>query len=167
MLLSKLVDREAFTALKSQELSTKRIVFTNGCFDLIHPGHIDLLATAKNMGHILVVGLNSDESVRAIKGPNRPINNQDDRAIVLASIQWVDYILFFEQPTPLSLIRSIEPDVLVKGGDWPIETIVGSDLVMKKGGQVYSLPFLDQYSTTGIIEKILSSAGPGAVDRSP
>jgi len=163
-MLSKLVDLETFLAFKAQELLTRKIVFTNGCFDLIHPGHVDLLTKAKGMGETLVIGLNSDRSVKEIKGLNRPINLQGDRANVLSSIQWVDYIMLFDQPTPLTLIEAIEPDVLVKGGDWPIETIVGSNLVKKRGGRVLSLPYLDQYSTTGIINKILKMTNPEDTD---
>ena len=163
-MLSKLVDLETFLAFKAQELLTRKIVFTNGCFDLIHPGHVDLLTKAKGMGETLVIGLNSDRSVKEIKGLNRPINLQGDRANVLSSIQWVDYIMLFDQPTPLTLIEAIEPDVLVKGGDWPIETIVGSNLVKKRGGMVLSLPCLDQYSTTGIINKILKMTNPEDTD---
>lgn len=166
-MLSKLVNLETFLSFKAQELLTRKIVFTNGCFDLIHPGHVDLLTKAKGMGETLVIGLNSDRSVKEIKGLNRPINLQGDRANVLSSIQWVDYIILFDQPTPLTLIEAIEPDVLVKGGDWPIETIVGSNLVKKRGGRVLSLPYLDQYSTTGIIDKILKMTNPGDTDYDP
>jgi D-beta-D-heptose 7-phosphate kinase/D-beta-D-heptose 1-phosphate adenosyltransferase len=152
---SKCIDLGDFLILKRHELAQARLVFTNGCFDLLHPGHIKLLEEAQNLGDILIVGLNSDVSVRHIKGPSRPITPQQDRAIILASIQWVDYIIIFNDPTPLALIQAIVPDVLIKGGDWSPETIIGSELVLKHGGQVLSLPFCPGYSTTGLIQKIL------------
>jgi rfaE bifunctional protein nucleotidyltransferase chain/domain len=128
----------------------KRIVFTNGCFDILHRGHVRYLGQAKKLGDILVVGLNSDSSVSGIK-PGRPINNEKDRAAVLAALHDVDYIAIFREKTPYSLIRALRPDVLVKGGDWKEENIVGSDVV----GHTYSLPYIKGASTTGIIGKIL------------
>jgi len=134
----------------------KKIVFTNGCFDIIHAGHVQYLQQAKNQGDILIVGLNSDNSVKRLKGANRPINNQQDRKIVLEALRSVDYVIIFDEDTPYNLIKQINPDVLVKGGDWRVDEIVGSDIVLKNGGEVKSLLFIDDTSTTSIIEKILS-----------
>jgi rfaE bifunctional protein nucleotidyltransferase chain/domain len=133
----------------------KTLVFTNGCFDILHPGHVDLLARAKKEGDILVLGLNSDASVRRQgKGNDRPFNTFAARAFVLAHLESVDYAVEFDDDTPKALIDAIFPDVLVKGGDWPVEKIVGNDTVMAKGGKVLSLPLLDGYSTTNLAEKI-------------
>lgn len=130
------------------------VVFTNGCFDLIHPGHVDLLRRAKSLGTRLIVGINSDESVRQIKGPGRPFMSQDDRAAVLSALEPVDEVIVFDELTPESLIKRIKPDVLVKGGDWPTDEIIGSDFVIANGGTVHSLPLLSNYSSTGIVERI-------------
>jgi rfaE bifunctional protein nucleotidyltransferase chain/domain len=130
------------------------VVFTNGCFDLLHAGHADLLARAKALGDILVVGLNSDASVRRLKGPSRPVTPLAERAFVLAQLTATDFVTAFEEDTPLSLITAIMPDILVKGGDWPPETIVGRDIVLARGGRVQSLPLLPGISTTGIIARI-------------
>jgi rfaE bifunctional protein nucleotidyltransferase chain/domain len=133
----------------------KRLVFTNGCFDILHPGHVDLLARARALGDVLVLGLNSDASVRRQnKGPDRPINPFASRAFVLAHLASVDYVVEFEEDTPLDLITTLQPQVLVKGGDWTPETIVGRDVVEASGGQVLSLPLLVGYSTTGLVAKI-------------
>lgn len=131
-----------------------RIVFTNGCFDLLHPGHVDLLARARAMGDVLVLGLNSDGSVRGLKGPSRPVVSWGDRALVLAGLASVDFVTGFEDPTPLALIESLLPDVLVKGGDWPVEAIVGRGAVESAGGKVLSLPLLPGYSTTSLIARL-------------
>lgn len=141
------------------ELSKKKrggatIVFTNGCFDILHLGHVRYLEKAKSLGDILVVGLNSDASVLKLKGPGRPINHQADRAGVLAALKSVDYVTSFSEATPLKLIRAIEPNVLVKGGDWKPKDIIGSDLVMSRGGKVRSLPFVKARSTSRILELI-------------
>ena len=149
----KIISVDAFLNLK-HSLAGKKIVFTNGCFDLLHPGHVDYLERAKALGDILVVGLNSDSSVRRLKGDERPINTEIDRGRVLAGLWCVDFIIIFNEDTPYNLIKAIEPDVLVKGGDWPIEKIVGRDIVQARGGEVKSLEFLPGYSTTAIIEKI-------------
>jgi rfaE bifunctional protein nucleotidyltransferase chain/domain len=131
------------------------LVFTNGCFDILHPGHVDLLSRAKAQGDILVLGLNSDASVRRLgKGPGRPVNSFPSRAFVLAHLASVDYVVEFDADTPLELIRAVRPHVLVKGGDWPPERIVGRELVEADGGRVLSLPLLPGYSTTGLIERI-------------
>jgi len=132
----------------------KKVVFTNGCFDLLHPGHVDLLTRARALGDILVLGLNSDSSVRGIKGQSRPVVPYEDRALVLAGLASVDFVTIFHEPTPLALIEAVLPDVLVKGGDWPLEAIVGRDAVEAAGGTVLSLPLLPGYSTTGIIGRI-------------
>jgi rfaE bifunctional protein nucleotidyltransferase chain/domain len=133
------------------------IVFTNGCFDLIHPGHTRYLATAKALGDILVVAVNSDASVRTIKGEKRPINTQIDRAETLAALEAVDYVTIFDEPDPYKVIAALQPDVLVKGGDWPIEKIIGRDIVQARGGRVVNVPYVDGASTTSIIEKILKT----------
>ena len=133
----------------------KRLVFTNGCFDLVHPGHVDLLARAKALGDVLILGLNSDSSVkRQNKGPDRPINPFAARAFVLAHLAAVDYVTEFDDDTPMELIRAIRPHVLVKGGDWTPDRIVGRDIVEADGGTVLSLPLIPGFSTTALIEKI-------------
>jgi D-beta-D-heptose 7-phosphate kinase/D-beta-D-heptose 1-phosphate adenosyltransferase len=138
------------------ELKTqgKKVVFTNGVFDIIHSGHISYLTKARQLGDILIIGLNSDSSVTRLKGPTRPINNQNDRAIVLSALKPVDYVVFFEEDTPFNLIKLLQPDVLVKGGDYTEETIVGADIVRQNGGEVFVIPFVEGKSTTKIIEKI-------------
>jgi D-sedoheptulose 7-phosphate isomerase len=129
------------------------VVFTNGCFDILHAGHIDLLQKAKNLGTKLIVGINSDESVRAIKGNSRPLVSENDRADVLRGLRMVDEVIIFNEPTPQGIIEKIKPDVLVKGGDWAIDQIIGADFVRKNGGKVLSIPLKEGYSTTSIIEK--------------
>jgi len=130
------------------------VVFTNGCFDIIHPGHIDLLERAKQLGTKLVVGINSDSSVRAIKGKPRPFLSQIDRAMILKSLRSVDEVHIFDEPTPEKLIKEVRPDVLVKGGDWSKNEIIGADFVEKNGGKVFSLSLKDGYSSSLIVEKI-------------
>jgi rfaE bifunctional protein nucleotidyltransferase chain/domain len=132
----------------------KKIVFTNGCFDIIHAGHVDYLEKAKSLGDFLVVGLNSDESVKRLKGPTRPVNPVEQRKKVLQALKPVDLVIVFEEDTPERLIKEIKPDVLVKGGDWKIESIVGADFVMSYGGKVYTIDFVYDTSTTKIIEKV-------------
>ncbi len=132
----------------------KKVVFTNGCFDILHRGHLTYLKEAKACGDLLVVGLNSDKSVKALKGEERPINNEQDRKFMLESLRFVDCVEIFGEQTPLNLIKEILPSVLVKGGDWSIEEIVGSKEVIENGGDVFSLNFVDGFSTTNIIEKI-------------
>lgn len=134
--------------------SEKKVVFTNGCFDILHPGHVAYLFEAKSLGDVLVVGLNSDASVKRLKGPSRPINDENSRKYVLESLKPVDFVEIFDEDTPLTLIKKIMPDVLVKGGDWKPEQIVGSKEVLENGGTVRSLKFIDGHSTTNIIEKI-------------
>jgi D-beta-D-heptose 7-phosphate kinase/D-beta-D-heptose 1-phosphate adenosyltransferase len=133
----------------------KRIVFTNGCFDILHVGHIRYLRKAKSLGDILVVGLNTDRSVRVIKGEKRPIVPQEDRAEVLASLEFVDYVVFFDEPDPFTLIGKVKPHILVKGADWTKDKIVGRDLVEKAGGRVVRIPLVPGASSTGVIEKII------------
>ncbi len=132
----------------------KKIVFTNGCFDILHKGHVTYLTEAKKLGDLLVIGLNSDASVKRLKGPERPINNEVDRQYVMSQLKAVDFVEIFHEDTPLNLILKIKPSVLVKGGDWKIDQIVGAKEVITNGGEVYSLNFVDGYSTTGIIHKI-------------
>ncbi|MFZ1320795.1 MAG: D-glycero-beta-D-manno-heptose 1-phosphate adenylyltransferase [Ignavibacteria bacterium] len=132
----------------------KKLVFTNGCFDIIHKGHVSYLNQAKLMGDYLIVGLNSDKSVKKLKGDDRPVNNENDRAFILDNLKSVDYVIIFNKDTPYELIKLIVPDYLVKGGDWSENEIVGSDIVTAAGGKVLSLNFINNYSSTGIIEKI-------------
>lgn len=133
----------------------RKIVFTNGCFDLIHTGHTRYLAKAKSLGDVLVVAVNSDASVRVIKGKKRPINTEADRMETLAALESVDFVTLFEEPDPYRVIAELQPDVLVKGGDWPVEKIIGRDVVEARGGKVVNLPYVEGASTTGIIEKII------------
>ncbi len=137
----------------------KRIVFTNGCFDILHTGHTRYLREARKLGDVLVVGLNSDASIRSIKGEKRPIVPEAERADILASLESVDYLTIFNEPTPLELIELLRPDVLVKGGDWAEKDIVGGDAVRKWGGTVAVIPEIKGASTTNIIEKILRLYG--------
>lgn len=132
----------------------KTIVFTNGCFDIIHPGHIYYLSEAKKFGDYLIIGLNTDASVRRLKGEGRPINSEQDRAIVMDGLKPVDIVVFFDEDTPLALIQEISPNVLVKGGDYKADTIVGADFMKQTNGKVVIIPFLEGKSTTKIIEKI-------------
>ena len=137
-----------------------RLVFTNGCFDLLHPGHLRYLSEARGLGDYLLIGLNSDSSIRAIKGdkpvgPPRPICPQSVRAEMLAGLAAVDAVVIFDEETPFELIKALRPDVLVKGGDWPPEKIVGSDIVLKNGGEVKSLLLAEGFSTTALIERIV------------
>lgn len=133
----------------------KKVVFTNGCFDILHPGHSAYLAAARALGDFLVVGVNSDASVKRLKGNKRPIMPESARAQLLAALAAVDFVTIFDEDDPYQLIKLLEPDILVKGGDWDTGTIIGRDLVEARGGSVQSLPFIDQYSTTSIIEEIL------------
>jgi len=134
------------------------VVFTNGCFDLLHPGHIRYLETARAEGDLLVVALNSDASIRRIKGPRRPIQTEDERSEVIASLQCVDFVTLFDEETPYQIIEELLPDVLVKGGDWPIDQIVGRETVEAHGGKVISVAFETGHSTSNIIERIRGSA---------
>ena len=135
-------------------LGTRSLVFTNGVFDLLHPGHVAVLLSARQQGDALVVGLNSDASVRRLKGENRPVRNEHERAIVLAALAMVDAVVVFEQDTPLELIRALTPDVLVKGGDYTEATVVGAPEVRARGGRVVIVPLVSGQSTTTIVEKL-------------
>jgi rfaE bifunctional protein nucleotidyltransferase chain/domain len=144
---------EALRLFTAEFRNNHRIVFTNGCFDLLHRGHIYYLSRAREMGDLLVVGLNSDSSVTRLKGEGRPVNDQAARAEVLGALVMVDYIILFEENTPLNLIRTLRPDVLVKGGDYKTEEIVGHDEVNSWGGTVVTVPLLEGYSTTSLLKK--------------
>ncbi len=133
----------------------RRLVFTNGCFDILHPGHVTYLEAARKLGDCLVLGLNSDASVRRLKGTGRPVNDQESRARVLAALGCVDQVVLFDEDTPLNLIRALAPEILVKGGDWPVEKIVGAAEVQAGGGKVYSIPLVENFSTTGLIARIV------------
>jgi D-beta-D-heptose 7-phosphate kinase/D-beta-D-heptose 1-phosphate adenosyltransferase len=135
-------------------LKSKTIAFTNGVFDILHPGHIKILSQAASFADILIVGLNSDSSVKKLKGDSRPVNSEQSRALILASLIMVDAVVIFNEETPLELIQQIKPDVLIKGGDYTIETIVGAEVVLNNGGSVQVIPTEEGFSTTGIIEKI-------------
>ncbi len=133
----------------------QKVVFTNGCFDLIHLGHLQYLAEARSLGDHLIVAVNSDASVKQLKGESRPIKNELTRSTLLASLQYVDAVIIFDNPTPLDLIRNLKPNILVKGGDWKIDQIVGAEDVLQNGGKVHSLSFLKGQSSSGIIDRIL------------
>jgi len=134
-----------------------KIVFTNGCFDLLHLGHINYLADAADLGERMVIGVNTDASVSRLKGPHRPLKDENSRARLLASLFFTDAIVLFDEPTPINLIKTIQPDILVKGGDYEIEGIVGHEVVLENGGQVLTIPLTEGYSTTNIENKILDS----------
>jgi len=132
----------------------KCVVFTNGCFDILHAGHVKYLKKARSLGDILVVGLNSDASVRALKGPSRPVNRLSDRALVLAALSFVDYVVPFNEPTPERLIKVLQPDVIAKGGDWKAKDIVGGGFVVSRGGRIAVIPFVAGHSTTSMIKRL-------------
>ena len=140
------------------KLSLQKVVMTNGCFDLIHPGHVRYLNQARSHGDQLLVALNSDASVRRLKGVGRPILSEEDRCVVVASLECVDFVTVFDEETPARLIQDLLPDVLVKGGDWPLDEIVGRTEVEAAGGEVISIPFAEGYSTTRLIEQIRLSS---------
>ncbi len=133
----------------------KSLVFTNGCFDILHRGHAAYLNQAKSLGDFLIVAVNSDKSVRELKGKGRPVNNEDDRAYLLDNLKSVDFVIIFNEDTPYNLIKEIIPDFLVKGGDWTEENIIGWDIVKASGGKVLSLKFIDNYSTTNTLGKLI------------
>ncbi len=148
---------DLLTALAPRRRAGERVVFTNGCFDILHAGHVTYLEEARALGDCLVVGLNSDASVRLQnKGPERPICTEEERATVLAALRAVEYVVLFEEETPLALIETILPDILVKGGDWPVEAIVGGEAVRAAGGRVLTIPFVEGKSTTDIVSRILA-----------
>ena len=140
---------------KNLKLQNKKVVFTNGCFDIIHSGHIDYLNKAKLLGDVLIVGLNSDQSVRLIKGSKRPILKESERAFIVSNLKAVDYVTLFDEDTPAKLIEKLIPDILVKGGDWAIDKIVGREVVIANGGVVKSIEFINNQSTSKIIQLIL------------
>ena len=155
---SKVYNLDALTNQVEQwKMAGKKVVFTNGCFDIIHRGHIEVLARTADLGDKLVIGLNSDQSIQKLKGEDRPIIDEQSRAILLAALSFVDAIVLFSEDTPLELISALLPNVLAKGGDYEIETIVGHEIVQKNGGKVKLVPFLDGFSSTTIIDKIKKS----------
>jgi len=156
----KIVTRAALAAVsRRMAREGKRLVFTNGCFDLMHPGHVRLLSRARRLGDALAVALNSDKSVRRLKGPQRPILKQKERAEILAALECVDFVVIFPEPTPQQIIRAVKPKVLVKGGDWSPSSIVGRDTVEGYGGEVRVIPLQRGFSTTAILRRILSGQG--------
>lgn len=148
---------QARHSVESWKAKGETVVFTNGCFDILHYGHVFYLAQARDLGRRLVIGLNSTDSVRRLKGPQRPINDQATRQLLLAALECVDAVVVFEEDTPLALIEYLMPDILVKGGDWTPDQIVGAPAVLANGGQVLSLPYIAGYSTTAIEQKIKSN----------
>ena len=139
--------------LKLWRKEGETIVFSNGCFDILHRGHVEYLSKAADLGDKLIIGLNTDDSVKRLKGPSRPVNDEKARAVVLAGLEFVDAVVFFEEDTPYNLIKSVQPDVLVKGNDYKAEDIVGYDIVTAKGGKVETIELVDGFSTTKILEK--------------
>jgi D-beta-D-heptose 7-phosphate kinase/D-beta-D-heptose 1-phosphate adenosyltransferase len=159
--MGRVVTREQLIQIRQQlRAEGKKVVFTNGCFDLIHRGHVEYLRKAKALGDVLVVGVNSDASVRRIKGEKRPIVGEEDRAEVLAALQAVDYVCLFDEDTPYELLRALVPDVLVKGADWKVEDVIGKDIVERAGGSVQTIEFLPHRSTTQMIHTILERFRP-------
>ncbi len=158
----KIYDREELKKeLVALRNKGRKIVFTNGCFDILHVGHVRYLHAARQIGDVLVLALNSDSSVRAIKGPKRPLISEQERAVVVAALEAVDYVTIFSETTPLALIEYLQPDVLVKGGDWGEDQVVGREAVAKWGGKVVIIPVIKGASTTNIVEKISSVYGSG------
>jgi rfaE bifunctional protein nucleotidyltransferase chain/domain len=156
----KVKDRDEIASIADEaRKSGKKAVFTNGCFDLLHRGHVHILRQAKAAGDLLIVGINSDSSVKSIKGPTRPILPQTDRVELIAAMEMVDYVVLFDEPDPYRLIAAIKPNVLAKGGDWSADKIVGADIVAQNGGRILVIPYLDGFSTTEIIERIRSEDG--------
>ncbi len=146
----KITDIEKLKEILNKKNNGKKIVFTNGCFDILHRGHVEYLQKAKELGDLLVLGLNSDSSVKRLKGESRPINNEKDRAIILSALECVDYIIIFDEDTPFELIKNLKPDILVKGGDYKIENVVGREYAK----ETVLIDFVDGYSTTKIIKNI-------------
>jgi rfaE bifunctional protein nucleotidyltransferase chain/domain len=155
---NKIVSRDGAAAMvngwKSQGL---KVVFSNGCFDIVHAGHVDYLSKARDLGDKLIIGLNSDDSVRRLKGKGRPVQDENARAALLAAFSFVDAVVVFDEDTPFELISTLIPDILVKGSDYSVENIVGADVVLKNGGKVETIDFLEGYSTSSIIDKILNT----------
>jgi rfaE bifunctional protein nucleotidyltransferase chain/domain len=156
----KLKSFDEITAIAAGARAKRRkIVFTNGCFDLVHRGHLHILRQAKAAGDLLIVGINTDRSVRMIKGALRPILPEADRSELIAALEMVDYVVLFDEPTPIDLLSAVKPDVLAKGGDWGRDQVVGADVVEKAGGQVALIPYLKGFSTTEVIERIRKQDG--------
>ncbi len=157
---AKLKSLEELTAITAQaRRDGKSVVFTNGCFDILHRGHVHVLRQAKALGDILIVALNSDRSVKAIKGPRRPVLSEIDRVELIGAMEMVDCVVLFDEPDPYNLIAAIKPNVLVKGGDWSAEKVIGADVVEQAGGRVALIPYLKGFSSSGIIERILNENG--------
>ena len=146
---------ELETQIKNWRHTDQKIVFTNGCFDLLHLGHIDYLAKARDLGDKLIIGLNTDASVQRLKGPYRPVKDELSRAHILAAMQFVDAVIFFDEETPIDLITWVKPDVLVKGGDYTVEGIIGHEIVIENGGSVQTIEFVEGYSSSKLIDKII------------
>ncbi len=158
--MGKIVSQDELVQIAAREKSAgRRLVFTNGCFDLLHPGHVRCLADARRLGDLLIVAVNSDQSVRGNKGTDRPLVPQQDRAEVLAALASVDYVTIFDEPTPRDLIARVLPNILVKGADWALDQVAGREEVEAAGGQVVSIPLAQGYSTTRLVEKIRNAAG--------
>ena len=151
---NKIVTLKKFLEIKDSTLHGKKIVFTNGCFDIVHLGHIDYLEKAKGKGDVLVLGLNTDQSIQNLKGKNRPIIDQTARSRLIAALEFVDFVILFEDETPLNLIEVIKPDILVKGNDYQTSNIVGADIVLSNGGKVETIELVPGYSTSALIELI-------------
>jgi rfaE bifunctional protein nucleotidyltransferase chain/domain len=159
--MGRILDRNDLLHVRRQlKAEGKRVVFTNGCFDILHRGHVDYLTKARAQGDVLILGLNTDASVQRLKGPTRPIVEEDDRAAVIAALAVVDYVCLFDEDTPYELIQSLVPDILVKGADWSVNDIVGKDVVEAAGGAVHTIEFLPNHSTSKIIQKIAQTEHP-------
>lgn len=158
--MGKIVSQDELVQIAAREKSAgRRLVFTNGCFDILHPGHVRCLADARRLGDLLIVAVNSDQSVRGNKGMDRPLVPQQDRAEVLAALASVDYVTIFDEPTPRDLIARVLPNILVKGADWALDQVAGREEVEAAGGQVVSIPLAQGYSTTRLVEKIRNAGG--------
>jgi len=160
--LNKITDKiksrkEAEAIAKYWASKGEKMAFTNGCFDIVHRGHIDYLSKAKDLGTKLILGLNTDASVQRLKGPQRPVVDEQSRAILMAALQFIDLVVFFDEDTPYELIKALQPDILVKGSDYNAEEIVGYDILMAKGGKVETIDFVEGFSTSSIVEKIKTS----------
>jgi rfaE bifunctional protein nucleotidyltransferase chain/domain len=150
-----LKDLEELKSIASRaKAGGKTVVFTNGCFDILHRGHLHLLREAKALGDLLIVAVNSNSSVKQIKGPSRPVNSEESRAELIAALEMVDYVTLFDEADPCRLIEAIQPDILAKGGDWTRDQVVGADIVQRNGGKIAVIPFLKGFSTTEIIERV-------------
>lgn len=152
---------QAIPTIRDLQQAGKKVVFTNGCFDILHSGHVQYLEEARSCGDFLIVGINSDSSVKRLKGANRPINNEEERALILSGLEAVNMVILFQEDTPYELIKAVQPDILVKGGDWSVEQIVGADIVLSRKGIVKSLSFKKGNSTTSTIERIIVSYQEG------